>query len=193
MIADLAAAIVAGGASRRMGGINKALIEVEGAPIIERQLAVLRTLTDDVAICGGDAAALSELGVPVVPDPVPDAGPIAGILAALDWSPARRVLCVACDMPFLDARVLRVLVDRATDDVDVVAARVDSKPQPLCAVYSRNCAPTVRQRIEGVKLRASDLLTDAGLRVHWIEAAEIRTLDPNERCFRNVNTPADLP
>jgi molybdopterin-guanine dinucleotide biosynthesis protein A len=60
-------------------------------------------------------------------------------------------------------------------------------------VYSRECAATVQERVDQVKLRATDLLTDPGLRVRWIDGEEIRTVDASLRCFVNVNTPADLP
>ena len=193
MIDDLAVAIVAGGTGRRMGGVHKALIEVDGVAIIERQLAVLRQIASDIVVAANDSEPFAGLGVPVIPDRAEGAGPIAGILAALMWSPAGRVLCVACDMPFLDPGVLRLIASRASADVDIAAPRIDSRPQPLCAVYSRRCAPVVSRRLGEVKLRVSDLLTESGVRVAWIDDAEIRTIDPRLSCFINVNTPADLP
>ena len=175
-----------------MGGVNKALIEIDGRAIIERQLEVLRQITTDIAAAGGEPSELARFGVPVLADATPGAGPLAGIAAALAWSHEPYVLCVACDMPSLSVGVLSMLVSEATGDVDVVAPRVEGRAQPMCAVYSRRCLFVVERRLAAQDLRAVELLSDPALDVRWIEEEKIRNVDPSLLCFANVNTPRDL-
>jgi molybdopterin-guanine dinucleotide biosynthesis protein A len=184
---DVAAAILAGGQASRMGGRAKSFLVVDGARVIDRQLAVLRTLARELVIVANDAAPYAPLGLPVVPDGDEHAGqgPLAGILAALEATRAAHVLVVACDMPFLDAPALARLVE-AADDADVAVA-VGARPEPLCARYSRRCVPVLRHRLVTGQRRATDLLDDPALRVTRI------TYTSEERRFlTNVNTPSDL-
>ena len=80
---SIVAVIIAGGRATRMGGTTKALLEVDGAPILEHQRAALRGVVDDVMISANDTAAFAAAGVPVVTDQVIGAGPLAGIAAAM--------------------------------------------------------------------------------------------------------------
>ena len=185
MTIDVGAAILAGGAGRRMGGVVKALIEVEGVAILDRQLAVLRQLCTEIAIAGGDPAQLGGRGVPVLADAVPGAGPLAGIAAALAASRALHVLCVACDMPYLDPAVLRQLCAAAAPGVDAVVPIVDGRPLPVCTVYARSCLELILDRLDRGQRRASDVVADSRLRVVSIQFHA-------EPSFRNVNTPDDL-
>src|SRR5918998_469642 len=79
--------VLAGGQARRMGGGDKALIRIGTQTILERALARLRPQTVGIVLnANGDPARFASFGLPVVPDSVPDfAGPLAGILAGLDW------------------------------------------------------------------------------------------------------------
>jgi molybdopterin-guanine dinucleotide biosynthesis protein A len=177
----VAAAILAGGRARRLGGAVKGLLVVQGRRIVDRQLDALRPAFARVFIVANDPAPWRELSVACVPDRVPGAGPLAGIDAALaalrDDEDA--VLCVGGDMPFLDRRLLERLRDEAPD-ADAVVARVQARPEPLCARYGRRAAAAVRARLGDGRLRATDLLDD--LRVAWVDT---QALD-------NVNTPDDL-
>src|ERR1700723_2305498 len=84
--------VLAGGLARRMGGGDKALISIGGVTILDRVLARLRPACAGIVLnANGDPARFARFGLPVIPDSVPDfAGPLAGILAGLDWA-ARHV------------------------------------------------------------------------------------------------------
>src|SRR5512135_701920 len=113
MMADIPAPptlglVLAGGLARRMGGGDKARIEIGGASILNRVLATLSGQCTGIIInANGDPARFADTGVPVVPDNVPGfAGPLAGILAGLDWLTAQDngiawMLSVPADCPFL--------------------------------------------------------------------------------------------
>jgi molybdopterin-guanine dinucleotide biosynthesis protein A len=177
----VAAAILAGGRARRLGGAVKGLLVVRGRRIVDRQLDELGSVFARVFIVANDPAPWRELPVACVPDRVAGAGPLAGIDAALaalrDDEDA--VVCVGGDMPFLAARLLQRLRDEAPE-ADAVVARVGDRPEPLCARYGRSAAVAIRTRLAAGRLRATELLDD--LRVAFVET---QALD-------NVNTREDL-
>src|SRR4051812_16008563 len=98
-----------------MGGACKPLLRVGGVTLLERQLAALRPLVDEVIVLANDDAAFARYGLRVVPDLRPGHGPLAGLEAALVAPPADHVLLVAGDMPSLVPRALALLLDAATD------------------------------------------------------------------------------
>jgi len=176
----LAAAILAGGRARRLGGVNKGALDIGGAPIIDRQLKTLAALTSDIFVVGRPDAFWTERGLRVIEDEIADAGPLGGIYTALVHSPADRTLVVGCDMPFLAVDFLERL--QAITEADVVVARSARGIEPLCAVYSRACAGEIRARLDRGANEASVL--PAGVRV--AEVAVDRPL-----VILNVNTPHD--
>ncbi len=182
----LAAAILAGGSARRMGGIDKAALDVGGRTIADRQLAVLRDIASPVFVVGGDAARWPA-GVRVVPDAIPGAGALGGIYTAILASPKERVLVVGCDMPFLSRRFLELLA--GTHDADLVIPRSPRGYEPLCAVYTKACADGIGIRIARGELHAA--VRPDGLRVREIGPDVLAAYDPDGLLLANVNTPHD--
>lgn len=182
------AAILAGGQSRRLGGVDKALLALDGQRIIDRQIAVLRTVTDRVAIVAGDGERYRSVDAPVWHDLAPGAGPLGGIYTALVHALTPQVLVVACDLPFLQAAFLRFLVDCA-QGADAAVPRTADGYQPLCASYARWCADRIPPRIDAHRLDVVGLLDE--LRVREIGPDEIAPYDPDGTLFFNVNTPED--
>jgi molybdenum cofactor guanylyltransferase len=177
---DLAAAILAGGRARRLEGVNKGTLVVGRTAIIDRQLDILREIAGDVFVVGRHDDAWTSRGLRVIPDEIPDAGPLGGIYTAIVHSPCERTLVVACDMPFLSEALLRKLA--AVDDADLVIPRHARGYEPLCAIYSRACAGDIRDRLARGINEASRL--PAGVRVTEFDV-------DNETFFVNVNTPHD--
>ena len=182
------AAILAGGRARRLGGRSKALLPIGDQRIIDHQIAVLRTVADELAIVAADADRYGALGVPVWVDLIPDSGPLGGIYTALVNATSSHTLVVASDMPFVTASFLKYLV-RVGQDVDVAIPRTTDGHQPLCACYAGTCVSVVRRHIESGTLKVTDLLSE--LSVHEIGPAELQPFDPDDRLFFNVNTPDD--
>ena len=104
---ELAAAILAGGRARRIDGVNKGTLVVGRTAIIDRQLDTLREVAREIFVVGRDDVAWTSRGLRVMPDDIPDAGPLGGIYTAIVRSPCERTLVVACDMPFLSGALLR--------------------------------------------------------------------------------------
>lgn len=157
-----------------MGGVNKALIEVEGRRILDRQLEVLLPLFDEVLLVVAGAAGWNEPRARVIVDRRPGMGPLAGLEAALAEGD---VFAVACDMPYLDADVVRQIAAGP----GTIVPRVEGVPQPLHARYSADTLPVVSRRLDEGGLRMMDLL----------EALDVTYVDfPPRRAFTNLNYPS---
>jgi molybdopterin-guanine dinucleotide biosynthesis protein A len=187
MPTSVAAAILAGGRARRMGGTVKGTLMIGGARIVDRQIEALRQVADPIFIVTAEPAPFASLGLDTVPDVVPGCGALGGIYTAIVRSPRSRTLVVAGDLPCLPVRLLERLVRESA--ADVVVARGPRGYEPLCAVYSAACAAPIRRRLETGVLRASDL--PDGVRIEEIEPETLAAYDPEGLLFVNVNTPHD--
>ena len=186
---DVTAAVLVGGLARRLHGADKSALVFDGERTLDRQLAVLRRITDSIIIVGGDTARYESTGVRAVPDLVSGAGALGGIYSALVQANASRTLIVACDMPFLNIDVLKRLVRPPSAEVDIVMPRTDDGLQPLCAVYANRLASVIRQRIDAGLLKIVDLAEIA--RIEEVGPEELAAHDPDRLMFVNVNTPHD--
>jgi molybdopterin-guanine dinucleotide biosynthesis protein A len=186
----ISAAILAGGRARRLGGADKASLPIGNARIIDRQLAALSVVSDDVRIIANDRGRYAALGLRVIPDAVPDAGPLGGLYTALLDASHDRVLILACDLPFVTAALLQRLVTESGtgQEVDAVVPRSGRGLEPLCALYMTRCATAARARIERGELAVAGLLAD--LRVHELGPEALAPYDDGS-LFENVNTPHD--
>ncbi|HLK89197.1 MAG TPA: NTP transferase domain-containing protein [Polyangia bacterium] len=186
----VAAAIIAGGQARRLGGLSKPLIEIDGRTIADRQLAVLRPLFGRVFAVANDPAPWRALDVEVVPDRVVGAGPFAGLAAALAAAgDAEAVVCVAGDLPFLAPPLMAALRD-TPPAARAVAPRPAGRPEPLCARYSAELGVLVEARLQTGRLALHALLE--ATETTWLDDAALAALDPAGLSFFNVNTPDDL-
>jgi len=96
-------AILAGGQATRFGGRDKSALLVDGRAILDRQIAALAPLTDDLMVVGDREVAPRATLLRAIPDAVPGCGPLGGLHAALTAARSDVVLLVACDMPYLSA------------------------------------------------------------------------------------------
>jgi molybdenum cofactor guanylyltransferase len=185
----VSAAILAGGRATRFGGADKAALLIGGARIIDRQMAALAAVADDLAIIANDPARYAGLQIPVQPDAMPGAGALGGIYTALACARHDRVLVVACDLPFVTRDLLARLVQDAGDGIDAVVPRSRRGLEPLCALYTRGCMTAIEARIARGALAVADLASD--IRVREIGVDALAAYDPDGRLFVNVNTPHD--
>ncbi|MCB9916397.1 MAG: molybdenum cofactor guanylyltransferase [Planctomycetes bacterium] len=190
-LAPVTGVVLCGGASRRMGR-DKARLELAGASLLRRALDAVGAACDEVLLASGDPARYAELGVAAVADEAPDAGPLAGLAAALASARHERVLVVACDMPRVEPALLRALLDRAQEaDLDVCWFESARGLEPLCAVYSRRCLAPMRAALRAGRLKVTGFVTEE-LRVGRLGEAELDAALAARDCAVNLNTPADL-
>ena len=125
-------------------------------------------------------------------DALADKGSLGGIYTALiagDAEPGR-VLVLACDMPFVNADMLRFMIAQLDADTDIVVPRVDGYPQALHAIYRKTCIPPIRAQLEANRLKIIRFYDQ--MRVRFLDEADYAELDPAGRAFSNLNTPAEL-
>jgi molybdenum cofactor guanylyltransferase len=138
-----AGAVLAGGASRRMGR-DKALVSgPDGRPLALVGVDALRAAgAEEIVVVGGDEVALRALGLPWIADLHPGEGPLGGIVTAFAHTTAELVVVLACDMPGVGPRVPAALVEAlvAAPDAGVAVALVGEREQPLTACWRRSSA-----------------------------------------------------
>jgi molybdenum cofactor guanylyltransferase len=185
---DLAAFVLAGGKSTRMGA-DKAFVQFNGRMLLERALDLARSVTADVRIVG-DPAKFAAFGA-VIADAFPDCGPLGGIHAALRASPAELNLVLAVDMPFVPAGLLHYLIDRARNSsVIVTVPRAGKGLQPLCAVYRRAFADAAENALKQGRYKIDALFAEESTQL--IIEAELKGKSFSTEMFRNLNTPEEL-
>jgi molybdopterin-guanine dinucleotide biosynthesis protein A len=194
MVTDAVGVILAGGQSRRMGGVDKALIPLGGTTLIERAIARASVQVADLIInANGDPKRFAHLGLPVVADPVGGfVGPIAGILAGFDWMRANRpkarwLASFSCDTPFFPMDMVERLVESACNDrAKVAVAESNSQQHHIFAVWSADISTSSEDVLVRRGLRKMGDFVAAFPNVHVTFATD--PLDP----FLNINTPEEL-
>jgi molybdopterin-guanine dinucleotide biosynthesis protein A len=184
------AAILAGGRARRLGGRDKAALQVGPSAILERQLALLRTLVDRILIVANDDIRYARHGVPVVHDRVDGAGALGGLYTAIDAAATPRVLVLACDLPFLTKEFLSKLITEGRD-ADVVLPRTRDGFHPLCAAYSNRAGLAFGVQLARGVRKITDAIDRSTLAVRELGPDELSPYDPHGTLFFNVNTPGD--
>ena len=185
--------VLAGGLARRMGGGDKARIRVGGAAILQRVLARLTPYCRGIIInANGDPARFADTGLTVIADGVPDfVGPLAGILAGLDWAAAEAPDCAFVasapgDCPFLPKDLVpRLHQARSAAGAPLACARSGQWSHPVVGLWPLALREDLRRALTVEGLRKIDIWTAR----HGVGTAEWpdAPVDP----FFNVNTPED--
>lgn len=186
-----AAIILAGGRSLRMGGGHKALLPLGQGRVIDHVLARLRPQCDVIALsANGDPDPWSGLGLPILPDSLPDhPGPLAGVLVGMDWAAtmgATRVLSVAADTPFLPPDLwgrlaegpgLRIAASLGADGAE--------KMQPTIGLWPVSLRDDLRAALGRGERKVALWALQNG-------ASVVPFADTVPPAFFNINTPDDL-
>jgi molybdopterin-guanine dinucleotide biosynthesis protein A len=167
LIESVTGVVLAGGKSTRMGR-NKATLEWNGQTLQERSASVLRECFTQVLL--------------VAEDDVPGIGPLGGIVTALRRAPA--IFVVACDMPFLNATLIRDMAGRLPGH-DAVAI----PGEPLHAGYGQSALPAMEQAIAAGEYSVHKLL--GRLRVKYLSDSELIGYPDWRKSLTNINTPQD--
>lgn len=131
----------------------------------------------------------NDKSVKVVQDKVPHQGPLGGILAGLEASSSFYSLAVACDMPFLNVKLLEHLISEA-HDADIVIPESSDGPEPLHAIYSKNCLPFIDKKLAEGEHRIISFFDE--VKVKYVSKERVAQFDPQFFSFCNLNTPEDL-
>jgi molybdopterin-guanine dinucleotide biosynthesis protein A len=181
--------LLAGGESRRMGGVNKALLEVGGVPIVQRVVNILSKVLQKIIIVTNSPADFAFLNLPMFSDLVPGKGSLGGLYTGLSACEGHSGFLVACDMPFLKVDVIRHMVDLA-HKADVIVPRIHDKLEPLHAIYSPACLPHIPELLHRSDLKISHLFDKVD--VLEVPEQDLAVFDPDFQFIINVNSPEDL-
>lgn len=195
------AIVLAGGRGRRMGSVEKALLEFEGKTILERLLENLFRVVDEVILSVRDKNQEEKFRFVLEKfpareirfcfDTLEDAGPLEGIRAGLLESRTEYSFVCAGDMPFVDSRVVALLFEKASEHDAALPKWEDGKFEPLHAVYSKKMIPEIEKAFETG--RCSVLTPVLEMKdVVFIEVSEIRKFDTELKTFANINTVDDM-
>jgi len=180
--------ILAGGMSSRMGQ-NKALMALGGKRLVDRVVEVMRVVFHDLLMVTNTPEVYADLGIPMVGDVWPEKGSLGGVYSAIYHVTTPYCLVVACDMPFLNAAVMRYLITQIAD-YDVIVPDVLDELQTLHAIYSKACLQPIARRLEANRLRIVGFFPD--VRVRTVTASELQPYDAELLAFQNLNTPEEL-
>jgi molybdopterin-guanine dinucleotide biosynthesis protein A len=197
----IAGIILAGGQSRRMGR-DKALMTLGSQSLLERVRVAMTEVCDELVLVTNAPEKYASFGMRMVPDVFPGAGSLGGLYSGLAASSSDMAVAVACDMPFLNVRLLRFLAaaaegyDAVVPDTSVTVGEIGdlSKAKqlelhPLHAVYRRTCLPFIEQRLKADDLRVMGFYSE--VRIRYVRRAELAEFDPQFHSFINVNTPEE--
>ncbi len=165
--ADVSGVILAGGRSSRMGE-DKALLEIDGTPMIRRLADLLLGLTDDVVISANSTERYAFLNLPVVPDVFPDLGPMSGIHATMVRTSRPLLLALACDMPRIHPGLLRYVLDSSEGFDATVPVTADGSVYPLCGAYRVTCFGSLEHALKSKASGLRLLLQQPALQVHFV-------------------------
>ncbi|KQW22177.1 molybdenum cofactor guanylyltransferase [Afipia sp. Root123D2] len=186
--------LLAGGLARRMGGGDKPMRQIGGRTILDRVIARLQPQCDGLILnANGDPSRFAAFGLPVIADTVEDfPGPLAGILAALDWTAAHRpdvtwILSAAGDCPFLPRDLVeRLHRARAEQDAQLAVASSGGQTHPVIGLWHVGLREELRHALVGEDMRKID---------RWTARYRLATVDwPTEPLdpFFNANTVEDI-
>jgi molybdopterin-guanine dinucleotide biosynthesis protein A len=210
----IAGFVLAGGRSSRMGR-DKALLEIGGVPLLVRTARLVESVAGTVTVIAGvtsntsatanadvsvdastavdanaSANAYQSLGLRLIGDDWPGAGPLGGIATALRESSAVWSLVVACDLPYLTREWLDYLCARAfASEADAVMAINAGGTEPLCAMYHKRSEAVIRLVLERGTRKVKDGIKS--IRVGTIQPSEWKAFDSEGLLFKNMNSPVD--
>ena len=184
---DITGVVFAGGQGRRMGGVDKGLVELDGRALVAHVIERLAPQVGELVInANQNRDRYAAFGYPVVADLIPDfAGPLAGLHAAMAGATTPYIVTSPCDSPFLPADlVARLALALAATPLDLAVARTFDQPHPVFSLVRTDVRPHLEAFLLGGGRKIDAWY--ATLRV-----ADVR-FDDEADAFRNINTAAEL-
>ncbi|SFN57992.1 molybdopterin-guanine dinucleotide biosynthesis protein A [Izhakiella capsodis] len=184
-ILPITGALLAGGLGSRMGGKDKGLLLFQGRPLYQHVQQNLQLQVDSVVInANRNLDSYAQSGLPIISDSLPDhPGPLAGMLAVLAASPTPWVAFAPCDMPWLPFDWINKLWQQK-GAAPAAWVKSHERDHPALTLLNTTLRPALQFSLAQGERRLSRFLSGAG--------GHAVTLEDEERCFANMNTPQDL-
>lgn len=179
--------VLAGGKSTRMGQ-DKALLEIDGKPLLLHAVERLRPHVRELLVIG-EPRKYGHIWPSVLPDEIPGLGPLGGIVTAMGAARHDRLLVLAVDVPGVNAELLERLTRELPEEADALVPRHAGNLEPLVAAYHRRCLPAFMGRMMQSRLSMHGVLEE--VRTAFLDISPGEAGWP-EDLFRNLNRPSDL-
>jgi molybdopterin-guanine dinucleotide biosynthesis protein A len=182
--------VLAGGQSSRLG-VDKALLRFGGAPLLGIVVDRVAEVCNEVVVAVDRPERYEQLGIAarLVADLSPGHGPLSGLQAGLQATETKHVLVVACDVPFLNVKLLRYMAELSRS-YEALVPWLDGRWHPLHSIYARSCREAVDAMLAEGGGSMRELL--ARLEVRRLEERELRRIDPDGLSLLNVNRESDV-
>lgn len=189
------AVILVGGGSRRMGR-NKAFLDIDGQPFLERQIDVLKKSFSEILISASCPDEYTRFNLPVITDIYPRRGPLAGIYTGLINSSSLYTFILACDMPFVETGLIRhmeTFTGKGEEGgaYDVIVPHNGARYEPLHAFYSKGCIPPIKEHIEADILKIAEVYPKVNVKAVRISTANTNRREGQRSPLTNLNTMAE--
>lgn len=187
-ITHISSFIIAGGKSSRFGE-DKSLYRFKGKPLIEHVADTLKDIFHDIGIIANEGEKFSYLKLPTYPDIIPGLGPIGGLLTALKQSKTENTFILPCDMPNLNADLIRYMAS-LSDDYDIIVPFANDFYEALHAIYSVRCIDVIERTVAAGRRQIISFFDEVNLRRVYED--EIRFYTDPETAFANINYKDDV-
>lgn len=182
--------ILAGGESKRFSGENKAYLTVGTQRMLDRLMAVVQPLFEEIILVTKNPADYLGLDVMIVTDHFNHRSSLSGIHAGLFASGNPHALVVASDMPFIQPPLLELLKATIEPHMDVIIPKTTDGFEPLLAIYSKRCLKSMKAALDKKQFQLPKFLKQ--MRLKEIDESKLRCRDADLISFFNINSPADL-
>lgn len=181
--------ILAGGKGSRYNYADKGTLDLNGKPLIRPAVDCFLKVFAAILIVTNKPALYGFPGVRIVEDDEEYLGSLNGILCGLRASSTQWNFVAACDMPFVEEKVIRFLAEHDRD-CDILVPEGERGPQPLFALYSKSCIPLMEDRVKRRLMKIQDLFSL--LKTKTVPLEEVRKIISGPDPFFNINRPEDL-
>lgn len=178
--------ILAGGKGRRMGGANKALLQLQQQTFLSRLENALSDF-DEKLISLQDASWLGDSPFLPVFDQVTDRGPLEGLRCSLSLCRSDALLVVACDMPLFSGKLAKAMLQAGEGFDAVICQDRAGRIHPLCGIYSKQCLPAIESMIARGNYKITDIMKAVPSLIFSLETSVFSDI-----LLSNINTPEAL-
>ena len=189
---NISTVVLAGGLSRRLGR-DKAFEPIGNLPLIQRVLSQVSQISRDTIVVANDKKRETQLlgldGISISIDKYPDTGSLGGIFTGIHASTTDWTFVVACDMPFLNIKLIRYIMS-LKEGYDAVVPVIDGRPEPIHSIYSKDCLAHIEEKITNNELKITGFFDKISVR--YVNESAINEFDPDHLSFLNVNNEEDL-
>ncbi|MBA3011570.1 MAG: molybdenum cofactor guanylyltransferase [Proteobacteria bacterium] len=182
--------ILAGGTNRRFPGKKKTFRRVGNEMMLTRIYSLFSKMFNEVILVVNDPKAFVGWDMMVVTDIHPSRCALAGLHAGLFYASNPWAYVTACDVPFVNERVIGHLIDQREPGKEVIIPRTADGLEPLAAVYSRECIPAIENSLANNNLMIKKFFRQK--KIKEIPVSDLKKLDPTMRFMFNINTPEDF-